>query len=73
MRKFMKNSGNRNPFVLNALAAAYAELGRFEEAVNTAREAASRADEAGEKEMAFQIRSLMQGYDKKIPYRSPDP
>ncbi len=73
MRKFTEKSGNRNPFVLNALAAAYAESGRFEEAVNAAREAASRADEAGKKEMASQIRSLVQGFEKKIPYRSPNP
>ncbi len=45
-------TGRRHPPTLIILAAAYAEAGRFEEAVRTAQTAASMAEAAGRKELA---------------------
>ncbi len=61
----------RDPVALNSLAAALAELGRFEEATRAAREALRLAEEAGLAEEAAQIRGLLQLYERGEPYRAP--
>jgi tetratricopeptide (TPR) repeat protein len=60
----------RNASVLDALAAAYAAAGRFDEAVATAR--AALALLPGRTELATSIRQRLDLYAKGRPYRRPD-
>ena len=50
------------PVFLGTLAAAYAEAGRFDEAVATAEEAIAKAEAAGQKEIAARNRELIELY-----------
>jgi tetratricopeptide (TPR) repeat protein len=61
--------GENHPNGLDTLAAALAELGRFEEAVATARRAAERADAEGMAELAGAIRTRIALYQARKPYR----
>lgn len=56
---------------LDTLAAAYAEAGRFREAVSTAEKAEQAALVAGGQEMAREIRSRIDLYRAGQPYREP--
>ncbi|MCP5114767.1 MAG: tetratricopeptide repeat protein, partial [bacterium] len=60
-------SGGQDPMVLDTLAAAYAEAGRFPEAVETARRALALATEAN---VAQAIKSKIALYEKETPYRA---
>ena len=57
------------PMFLGTLAAAYAEAGRFGEAVKTGQEAAVRAEELGESDLAARNRELAEQYAENTPYR----
>jgi len=57
--------------MLDTLAAAYAEAGRFAEAIQTAEEAVRLAAEAGNGTLARQIRSHLELYKDGKPYREP--
>jgi protein O-mannosyl-transferase len=63
-----KLSGGREPAIFDTLAAAYAEAGRFSEAVNTAERAASLASARGDTAMADAIRHRIQLYQSGAPY-----
>ena len=54
---------------MDTLAAAYAEGGRFAEAVETAQAALTLAESAGQKEAAAQVRRRVQLYQSGQPYR----
>jgi Tfp pilus assembly protein PilF len=56
---------------LDTLAAAYAEAGRFAEAVETARRAMAAAMSAGQKELAGQIAPRLKLYQDQRTYRQP--
>jgi Tfp pilus assembly protein PilF len=56
------------PILLGTLAAAYAEAGRFAEATNMAQEAITRANAAGQKEIAATNQKLLQLYRASKPY-----
>lgn len=58
---------------LDVLAAAYAAVGRFEDAVSTARTALRRADATGQAGLARQIEQRLALYEKRQPYRAPRP
>ena len=58
-----------DPALLDLLAAAYAEAGRFDEAVATADRAARRADELGRTDQAREIRTRLKLYQDRRPYR----
>jgi tetratricopeptide (TPR) repeat protein len=58
--------------LLEAQAAAAAELGRFDEAVSLGEEAA-RADRSGKPEVASQIRARITLYSQKQPFRTSPP
>jgi tetratricopeptide (TPR) repeat protein len=58
-----------NPDCLDAMAAAYAEAGRFDEAVRTARGALERAEAAGPQERIEAIRARLRGYESGRPWR----
>jgi tetratricopeptide (TPR) repeat protein len=64
-------SGRRNCAILDTLAAAYAEAGRFAEAVQTAEKAAQWAVAAGDQMLAEKIRIRLGLYRDGKPYRQP--
>jgi protein O-mannosyl-transferase len=57
--------------LLDTLAAAYANAGRFEEAVKTGEEAVAAAKAAGEDDFADSIRARIDLYKKGSPFRLP--
>jgi len=59
-----------DPTVLDTLAAAYAEAGRFEDAVATAEKALGLAEAAGI-DRATRIAERIEGYRRGVPYRDP--
>lgn len=61
-------TGNRNPVMLTTLAAAYAEAGRFEEAIQTAQQAIKFAREAGAEILVERNLQLLQYYRRGEPY-----
>jgi tetratricopeptide (TPR) repeat protein len=66
-------TGNKDPLALNALAAALARAGRFDEAVTTAQLAATRAGTAGQADLARAIQARLADYQSGRPFitRSP--
>jgi Flp pilus assembly protein TadD len=61
--------GNREAFLLGTLAAAYAEAGRFDEAVRTSTQAITLADQNGQSAVATSNRGLLDLYKAAKPYR----
>jgi tetratricopeptide (TPR) repeat protein len=61
------------PFFIGTLAAAYAESGRFPEAVATAEKAEQLATTDGLKKLAGNNRQLLELYRAGKPYREPAP
>ncbi len=57
-----KGDGRKNPEYLDTLGAAYAEAGRFEEAVRTARESLTLARSAGDADLAEEVEKRLQFY-----------
>jgi protein O-mannosyl-transferase len=62
-------SGGREPAVLGTLAAAYAEAGRFSEAVDMARKASERAAEQNNQSLAESIKAKISLYEARTPLR----
>jgi Flp pilus assembly protein TadD len=60
-----------SPDVLDTLAAAYAEAGRFEDAARTARRAVEVARQAGRDSLAEDVRSRLALYEASKPFREP--
>ena len=58
-----------DPIALNSLAAAYAEMGQFTQAVATARQALQKSDAMGMNDLSGQIRSYINSYIQGKPYR----
>ena len=65
----MQAAGRPNPTLLQALAAAYAECGRFEEAAATAEQVLEMARKAGRPQQAAWIEAQLAGYREKRPFR----
>ena len=63
----------KQPGMLDTLAVAYAAVGRFAEAVETAEKALEFALSAGEKDSADEIQKRLQLYKAGQPYRWPSP
>jgi tetratricopeptide (TPR) repeat protein len=63
-----KLSAEREPLFLGTLAAAYAEAGRFTDAIATAERARDLATAADQKELAEKNRELLQLYRTGVPY-----
>jgi tetratricopeptide (TPR) repeat protein len=61
------------PFTLHALAAAYAETGQFDKAVETAMESARLAAQQGNQPLLETLRNLIRRYSSGQPYREPLP
>ena len=62
---------NQKTIYLGTLAAAYAEVGRYDDAITTAERACASATAAGEKELAETNRRLLELYRAGQPYREP--
>ena len=63
----------REPMFVGTLAAAYAEAGRFPDAVKTAERAMALATNAGRKELAERNQHLLELYRAGKPYHEPEP
>ncbi len=66
-----RRAGEENPQLLDTLAAAYAAAGRFEEAVETARQALELARTTGTPESAEGIAKRLATYQAHEPYTEP--
>ena len=64
---------SNNPSALDTLAAAYAEAGRFAEAVETARQALDLALQQNKQSQAESIRSTIRLYQAGTPFHEPGP
>jgi tetratricopeptide (TPR) repeat protein len=64
-------SADRNLTTWRVLAAAYAETGRFEDAIHTAREGARRAQGERQPSLAQQLQLDLSLYQQEIPLRDP--
>ncbi len=62
-------TGNRDPEILDTLAAAYAEAGRFPEAVRTARKALEMAARRNDQTLAQAIKAKLTRYEAGMPCR----
>ena len=67
--KAYRLSDGRDPFVLDTLAAAYAEEGRFIEAMEAARRGMDMALRSGENGIAEEIKERLELYKSNRPYR----
>jgi tetratricopeptide (TPR) repeat protein len=67
-RANVATNGN-DPVVLRSLAAAYAELGEFEAAIETAREALQRATQSGNEPLQEALRSEIAAYESHSAFR----
>jgi tetratricopeptide (TPR) repeat protein len=63
----------RQTALVSTLAAAYAEAGRFQEAIQTAQQARDLAQAAGQPEVAEKNRQLLELYRSGKAYRNPPP
>jgi protein O-mannosyl-transferase len=63
------NSGARTPLLLRTLAAAFAEAGRFSEAVSATREAIAAAQAEGDSAFAAELQQHIYQYENGIPTR----
>ena len=70
-QRALKLAGDNQPAILGTLAAAYAEAGRFPEAVRTGEQAARLAAAKGDRILAQQIRACLELYTSGKPYRQP--
>ena len=68
-QRAVKLGNGRQPAVLDTLAAAYAEAGRFPEAVQTARKALDLATHQNRYSLAESIRAKISLYEAGIPFR----
>lgn len=64
-----QKTGDKDPDTIDALAAAYAEAGRFSEAAETADRAAAQADRTGKSDLAGEMRARATLYRSGRPYR----
>jgi tetratricopeptide (TPR) repeat protein len=64
-------AGGKNPIILHTVAAAYAEAGRFSEAVETAQRALHLAEAQSNTVLTGQLQSEMKLYQAGSPFHSP--
>ena len=67
----VRQTQGRDPAILDTLAAAYAESGRFPEAVQTAQTALSQAEALGNTTLAESLQQRVDLYRVGTPYRAP--
>src|SRR5205085_8807907 len=64
-------SKENNPVFIRTLAAAYAQAGQFEKAIETARHAAEEANAQGVRDLALEIQEDVDLYQRRTPLRDP--
>jgi protein O-mannosyl-transferase len=64
-------SKESNPVFLRTLAAAYAQAGQFEKAIETARRASEQANAQGVRDLVLQIQEDVDLYQRRTPLRDP--
>jgi hypothetical protein len=64
-----KTTGGRNPVVLDSLAAAYAEQGRFPEAMETAKQAIQLVEAQGNPALSNLLQQHLKLYQARKPLR----
>ena len=69
MHDAIQRSSHKNATALRTLAAAYAECGRFDEAIDTAKEAAQLAEAEGNSNLATILRGNITDFELKLPLR----
>jgi protein O-mannosyl-transferase len=69
--KAMRLSGGKIPMIFRVLAAAYAENGRFSDAIDTARRGADLASRTGNPALASELESNIALYQSGRPLRDP--
>ena len=65
-------TGGNNPTILCTLAAAYAEAGRFGDAIQNAKKAMALEQAAGQSSLAEQINDQLKLYEAGIPFHQED-
>jgi hypothetical protein len=60
-----KATGGNNPYILDTLAAAYAETGNYPEALKRARRAQGLAEKAGVKELTENLSKEIEFYQQR--------
>jgi tetratricopeptide (TPR) repeat protein len=65
----MELTGDGNPIILGTLAAAYAEAGRYDEAVATARKALTDAQAQKDDKLAGALQEQLKLYQAGVPMR----
>jgi tetratricopeptide (TPR) repeat protein len=68
-RRLVEGSGHREPQYLDTLAAAYAEVGHFPQAVATAKEALALARSAFQERLAQSVQARLDAYRAGRAYR----
>jgi len=71
--RVVAKTDRKRPDVLDTLAAAYAEVGRFDDAVRVAKEAVTLAQERADSTMATAIEEHVRLYELHQAFRSPNP
>jgi hypothetical protein len=66
-----QTSGGRNLLISRVLAAAYAESGRFPEAIQVVQEAEQRAEASGQSASASLLQGDLDLYQQGVPLRDP--
>jgi tetratricopeptide (TPR) repeat protein len=66
-----KLTEGKNPYILDTLAAAYAEIGDFAKALETAQAGLKLAEASGNKELAFGLKKEIALYYEEKPFRQP--
>jgi tetratricopeptide (TPR) repeat protein len=69
-QQVVEAAGETEPQVLDVLAAAYAEAGRFPDAIETGRKALELAGARGRSDLAAAIQQRLRGYENNQPFRS---
>ncbi|MCE5310811.1 MAG: tetratricopeptide repeat protein, partial [Acidobacteriales bacterium] len=72
-RRAARITGGREPEVLGILAAAYAEVGRFSDAVETSRRAMAQATQQKRDPLAQALKDRIALYQKGVPFRETPP
>jgi protein O-mannosyl-transferase len=65
-------SKESNPVFIRTLAAAYAQAGQFENAIETARRASKQAKSQGSNDLAVEIQQDVDLYQRRTPLRDPN-
>jgi protein O-mannosyl-transferase len=68
-QRVVQLSGGKDPLYLDTLAAAYAESGRFDDAVQTAKNALELATQQNRQKLANMLRARIRLYEVRIPLR----